>query len=295
MDTGFAACHPAVNFIFFAAVIVGGMCFVHPWFLAVSLAAALVYYVLLRGRRAVRTLAWLVPVSLVVCAANPVFVARGDTVLFTWLGARAFTLEALLYGFASGAMFFTVALWFGCFNAVMTEDKLQHLFAPLAPALALAFSMTLRLVPSFSRRAAQIAHARACIGKGSAEGTRRERVEHGAQVLSALTGWALEGAVETADSMCARGWGCGSRSRFALWRFGRREAVLSGVMAAALAALITGAAAGGARMVYYPAVTLPPCGGWTALGLGGYGLLCFLPSLLTIWEEISWRISRSKI
>lgn len=292
---GFAACHPAINFIFFALVIVGGMCFVHPWFLAVSLAAALGYYLLLRGRRAWRSLGWMLPLAAVAALVNPVFVPRGDTVLFTWLAGRAFTLEALLYGAASGAMFLTVMLWFGCWNAVMTEDKLQHLFAPIAPSLALTFSMTLRLVPHFSRKASQIAHARACVGKGAAEGTRRERVEHGAQVLSVLTGWALEGAVETADSMRARGWGCGARTRYALWRFGRREIMLAAVMALSLAALIAGVAGGGARMEYYPAVTLPPLDGWAWLALIGYGILCFLPAIVTIWEEISWRISRSKI
>lgn len=295
MSTGFSACHPAINFIFFAAVIVGGMCFVHPWFLAVSLVAALGYYLLLRGRRAWDALRWMLPLAVVAALINPVFVPRGDTVLFTWLAGRAFTLEALLYGAASGAMFLTVVLWFGCFNVVMTEDKLQHLFAPIAPSLALTFSMTLRLVPHFSRKAAQIAHARACVGKGAAEGTRRERIEHGAQVLSALTGWALEGAVETADSMRARGWGCGARTRFALWRFGRRELMLAAGMALALAALIAGLAVGGVKMEYYPTVTLPPVDGWTCLALVGYGILCFLPFIVTIWEEISWRISRSKI
>lgn len=292
---GFAVCHPAINFIFFALVIVGGMCFVHPWLLAISLVAALGYYALLRGRRAWNALRWMLPLAVVAALMNPVFVPRGDTVLFTWLGGRLFTQEALLYGAASGAMLLVVMLWFGCWNAVMTEDKLQHLFAPLAPSLALAFSMTLRLVPRFSRRASQIARARTCVGKGAAKGTRRVRVDNGARVLSALTGWALEGAVETADSMRARGWGCGARSRFALWRFGRLDAALAVWMAMSLAAAIAGVAAGGARMEYYPAVSLPPRGAGTALALTGYGMLCFLPSLVTIWEEILWRVSRSKI
>lgn len=292
---GFSACHPAINFIFFVLVLAGGMCFVHPWFLAVSLAAALGYYLLLRGRRAWRALGRMLPLAVLAALMNPVFVQRGDTVLFTWLAGRVFTLEALLYGLASGGIFLTVLLWIGCFNAVMTEDKLQHLFAPIAPSLALVFCMTLRLVPSFSRKASQIAHARQCVGKGAADGTRREKVANGAQVLSALTGWALEGAVETADSMRARGWGCGVRTRFSLWHFGRREIALGGVMAVAVAAVIAGVTAGGAKMVYYPAVSMPPVGGWTALALLGYGLVCFLPVIVTIWEETAWRISRSKI
>lgn len=292
---GFAACHPAVNFIFFVLVLAGGMCFAHPWFVAVSLAGALAYFVLLRGRAAWRTLGWMLALAAVAAAANPVFVQRGETVLFTWLAGRVFTREALLYGLASGGMFLAVLLWFGSFNRVMTGDKLQHLFAPIAPAIALVFSMTLRLVPGFSRKASQIAGARRCIGKGAADGTGREKIANGAQVLSALTGWALEGAVETADSMRSRGWGCGVRTRFVLWRFGRREIAFSAAMAAALAVLIAAVAAGGAHMEYYPRVTQLLGGGWTWAGLGAYAVLCFLPSITTIWEEISWRISKSKI
>lgn len=294
MDTGFAACHPALNFIFFALAIAGGMCFVHPLFLAVSLAASLTYYMLLRGRAALRPLGWMLALGVLAGLANPLFVTRGETLLFLWAGGRRFTLEALLYGLAAGGMLVTVLLWFGCYNAVMTDDKFQYLFAGAAPSLAMVLSMTLRLVPLFERRAAQISLARRCVGKGAADGRRRERLENGAQVLSALTQWALEGTVETADSMRARGWGCGPRGRFSIWRFGRRDAALGAVMAAAGALLAAGVLGGGARAAYYPVLSLP-CGGWTAAALAGYGALCFLPAAVTIWEEISWRISRSKI
>ncbi len=294
MDTGFAACHPALNFIFFALAIAGGMCFVHPLFLAVSLAASLTYYMLLRGRVALRPLGWMLALGVLAGLANPLFVTRGETLLFLWAGGRRFTLEALLYGLAAGGMLVTVLLWFGCYNAVMTDDKFQYLFAGAAPSLAMVLSMTLRLVPLFERRAAQISLARRCVGKGAADGRRRERLENGAQVLSALTQWALEGSVETADSMRARGWGCGPRGRFSIWRFGRRDAALGAVMAAAGALLAAGVLGGGARAAYYPVLSLP-CGGWTAAALAGYGALCFLPAAVTIWEEISWRISRSKI
>lgn len=295
MDTGFAAYHPALNFIVLALCIVGGMCFAHPLFTAVSLCGALAYYIALGPKRAARSLGWMLGLFALAVALNPVCVTRGDTVLFHWLGGRPFTLEALLYGLESGGMLLAVLLWFGCFNAVMTDDKLQQLFAPLAPALALAFSMTLRLVPSFSRRAAQIATARACVGKGAENGAWREKVEHGAQVLSALTGWALEGAVVTADSMRARGWGCGARTRYALWHFGRRELVFSFALAAALALAVAGVVAGGARCEFYPTISISPLTGGAALGLLGYGLICFLPFIATIWEEISWHISRSRI
>ena len=40
---GFERCHPAVNFLYFAAVIMGMITFQHPIFLAISFACAFAY------------------------------------------------------------------------------------------------------------------------------------------------------------------------------------------------------------------------------------------------------------
>ena len=50
---GFEACHPAVNFIFFAAAIYGAVSFKHPVFLAIAYVCAFAYSVKRRGKRAV--------------------------------------------------------------------------------------------------------------------------------------------------------------------------------------------------------------------------------------------------
>ena len=42
---GFEQCHPAVNFLYFAAVIAGMIAFKHPIFLAISFGCAFVYSV----------------------------------------------------------------------------------------------------------------------------------------------------------------------------------------------------------------------------------------------------------
>ena len=49
---GFEFCHPAVNFIFFAAVLYGSIAFSHPVFLAIAYAAAFAYSIRRGGRRA---------------------------------------------------------------------------------------------------------------------------------------------------------------------------------------------------------------------------------------------------
>ena len=50
---GFESCHPAVNFLFFAAVLYGSITFTHPVFLMISFLCAFAYSVKRNGKRAV--------------------------------------------------------------------------------------------------------------------------------------------------------------------------------------------------------------------------------------------------
>ena len=50
---GFEACHPAVNFIFFASVIYGAVTFKHPVFLLIAYLCAFAYSVKRCGKRAI--------------------------------------------------------------------------------------------------------------------------------------------------------------------------------------------------------------------------------------------------
>ena len=60
-------------------------------------------------------------------------------------------------------------LWFGCYNAVMTSDKVTSLFGNLIPAISLLLVMVLRMIPSFIRKAGQIMGARKSVGLGAGE------------------------------------------------------------------------------------------------------------------------------
>ena len=62
---GFESCHPAVNFIFFAAALYGTVCFNHPVFLAAAYISAFAYSVRRCGKRAVAFNLCLLPLILV--------------------------------------------------------------------------------------------------------------------------------------------------------------------------------------------------------------------------------------
>lgn len=284
----FSQYHPLTNFLFFVGAIGFCVVFQHPAYLAVGVCGGAVYYQLLHGGRSWRHLAGMVPVFLVVSGLNPLFNHYGSRVLFTVFG-KPYTLEALYYGMALGAMFVGMLLWFGCYSAVLTSDKFVCLFGSLIPSLSLLLVMILRMIPNLTRQAGEIAAARKCIGKGLGAGaTNREKISGGLKQLSALTDWALEGSILTADSMRARGYGSAKRTSFQIYRLCRRDWVLIGLMGI-LAALVIGL--GGTQASYTPRLWIPRPG-W---GLVCYGAYVLIPSGVYLQEELKWRIFVSRI
>ena len=294
MFDAFASRHSAVNFIFFALAIVLTVVLMHPAYQAVSLGCATLYYVLLRGRKSVKVLLGLLPLWVLLSAVNPLFDTMGQTVLFTYW-SRPYTYEALCYGMVLATMCVAMLLWFLCYAAVMTADKFTALFAPLLPALSLLLVMIFRLVPSYARKAKQIALARRCIGLGG-EDSRRAKLKSGMGTLSALTTWALEGSIVTADSMRARGYGTAKRTAFQLSRFTSLDGVLLGLFVVLNAVVITAAANGSADAVYIPALSFASFrSSLPLLGIFGWGTFLLIPSAAHVKERLVWHSLRSKI
>lgn len=287
---GFSKCHPAVNFLFFVGAICFGVLFQHPAYLLAAVVCAAVYYLLLQGRNALKRIALLLPLLLLVAAVNPLFNTQGEQVLFLLLG-RPYTLEALLYGLAVGAILVITLLWFGCYNHVMTEDKFTALFGNLAPSLSLLLVMVFRLVPSLLSKTRQIIHARRAIGKGAENAGLRDKISHGMTVLLALTGWALESSILTADSMRSRGYGTARRSNFHIYRMGRSDWFLLSVTALTGALTIYGAAMGATEAVYTPAISAAPI----TLFLPVYCIFLLIPTFIHLKEVLLCRIFISRI
>ena len=291
-DDTFARCHPAVNFTFFAGAIGCSVVIQHPAYLAVGLTSGICYYLLLHGRKGVKNILTMLPIFLILTFANPLFNTYGERVLFRYFG-KPYTLEALLYGLAIGGIFLEMLLWFGCYNAVLTSDKFTALFGNLIPALSLLLVMVLRLIPNLMRKAAQIAGARKSIGKGAAEGdTNKEKLEDGMSILGALTSWALEGSVVTADSMRSRGYGTSKRTSFMIYRMTGLDV---GLLAALTVLFACAVFVGDKTANFTPVMDIAKIDSWNSLGLLAYAAFLLLPTALHIKEAIQWRISRSRI
>ena len=287
-QTAFAACHPAVNLLYFTLVLAFSMFFLHPFFLTASLLAAILCAVQMCGGAAVcRTACWLAPAAALAAAVNLAFTHEGATILAYLPSGNPLTLESIAYGTASAAMLSAIVLWFSCWNAVMSSDKLMYLFGRVIPALSLMLSMTLRFVPRFQAKFREVTAARHGMGLEPRGRNWLSKLKNAAAVFSIMVTWSLENAVETADSMKSRGYGLPGRTAFSLYRLGRRDKRLIGWLALCGAYTAAGWAAGGVRWRYYPTMrgAVTP---YSTSVLLAYFLLCLTPVLLQRKEERAW-------
>ena len=284
----FSRCHPAVNFLFFVAALGCGMVIQHPAYILAGVVSGGLYFCLLYGRRGFSRIGMLLPLPILTAVLNPLINHRGKAVLFLVMG-KPYTLEALCYGLALGGIFLVMMLWFGCYSAVLTSDKFTSLFGSLIPSLSLLLVMVLRLIPAFTRKTKQVLDARRAIGMGAEQtGSLRQKLRSGMTVLSALTSWALEGSIITADSMRSRGYGCGKRTSFRLYRMTGRDWVLLILIGGLFCLVIL---AGGTDASYTPVMKAAPLG-W---GFPAYCALLLIPTIFELKEAAAWHISISKI
>ena len=294
-NSKFATYNPVINFAFYIGAIVFGMVFIHPIFLLCSVVLSSALLLSVNGRKAFKFIFGLMPLFAVISLVNPLFNTLGENILFTYFG-RPYTLEALFYGMATASMLISVLLWFSSYNKIMTSDKFLYIFGKFMPSISLVFTMVLRFVPNYKRKAQQISAARKCVGKSGGEDNFKDKVMNAITVLSSLTSWALEGSIITADSMKSRGYGTGKRTNFSTYRFTGRDKILLSFMLVLTVIIAFCGINGAASVTYTPEFVLSDLTNpYTVLGVLSYILFLSLPTVLNITEEITWRILRSKI
>jgi len=204
--SAFAGYHPIIGFLYFTFVILFSMFFMHPVCLLISLLCSFLYSVKLNGKKAlVFNLFYLLPMLVIAALMNPAFNHEGVTILAYLSNGNPVTLESIAYGIGAATMLVTVICWFSCYNVVMTSDKFIYLFGRIIPSLSLILSMVLRFVPKFKSQIKTISNAQKCVGRDVSNGSVLKRAKNGLTILSIMITWAMENAIETADSMKSRG------------------------------------------------------------------------------------------
>ena len=224
MKDSFYNYHPTVNLLYFTLVITFSMLLMHPVAQIIALVCAVTYAVSVEGKKSVLfLLKFCLPMVLLTAFINPAFSHEGVTILYYFSSGNPLTLESILYGVGAGVMLVTVLLWFSAFSRVMTSDKFIYLFGKVIPALSLVLSMSLRFVPKFKKQTEVVVEAQRCLGRDISTGSLLQRFKTAVVILSIMITWALENAIETADSMKSRGYGLKGRSAFSIYRFDERD------------------------------------------------------------------------
>ena len=286
--------HPIINFLYFGFVFAFSMIFMHPIFLVISFVSALIYSIYLKGRKAVRfSLLYMLPMMLITALINPAFNHEGATILMYFESGNPLTLESIVYGVAASMMLITIVTWFSCYNEVMTSDKFVYLFGRVIPALSLILSMVLRFVPKFKAHLKLVSNAQKCVGRDPSQGSLIRRVRNAVKILSIMVTWALENAIETADSMKSRGYGLPGRTAFSIYRFDRRDKRTLAVIVALGAAVIACAVMGGAEHRYFPTVRYNLDSPLTWISTVCYLALCLTPITINATEDRKWKAIKS--
>ena len=296
MKDTFSQMHPIVNFIFFAFVIGLSMFILNPICLAISLFCALINALYLNGKNAVRlSLLYLLPTIILVSIINPVFNHDGVTILTYFPWDNPLTLESIFYGIATAVLLASVVLWFSCFNKIMTSDKFIYLFGRIIPSLSLVLSMALRFVPKFIAQFNVVRNTQKCIGRDISDGPLFYKLKNAVKIISIMITWALENAIETADSMKSRGHGLKGRTAFSIYHFSRRDAAVLTAIIIIGFILILMSIIDVAKFRYFPSVK----GNVINIAVIAYYILYFdlmiLPFIINVREGVRWKHLKSAI
>ena len=290
---GFEACHPAVNFIFFASVLWGSVYFQHPVFLAIAWLCAFAYSVRRAGRKAVVFNLCLLPLIVVFALYYSAYHHFGVTVLRKNFIDNNMTLESLVYGLVIGLRFATVCMWLEALFSVVSSDKVIYLFGKVSPRLSLFLTILLRFLPRLSREAGRINLARRGVGRGAGQGSPFRRFCNCLGIFSMLITWMISALALESDSMRSRGSLLRGRTAFSLYRFDNRDRAFVISLFTCITLTLMGVILGSGKMWYNPRIVWRPLNAIGILTAAGYLVLCLMPLGLELWTDYRFRKART--
>lgn len=252
METGFRSYHPFVIFFYYICVGTLAMFFNHPIFLMAALCLLIFANVTHdRGQALRKWMPILLMMSAFIIFLNPFFVSRGSTILFYFRGKQV-TLEATMYGLVFALSIVAILVMFVSFNLILNGNKFLFVFSKLLPRTAFLTMLAIRFVPLLKGRLDEINAVQHIRGFTMNVGTLRERIRSGMLRLQILLTWSLEEAIQTSDSMKARGYGLGKRSAYIPYKMEARDWIWLAVLASLFILCLIGGLLGYGKILIYP-------------------------------------------
>lgn len=286
--------HPLAAFVYFLFMILIAMLTMHPAVILICYLSGVAFCGMLAGfKNLLKSLLYSLPLTALIALTNPIFSHRGETILF-FLNDNPVTEEAVIYGVFAALMLMSVFYWCRNYGTVMTSDKFIYLFGRIIPKLSLVLSLILAFIPKLKRKYKEIDEAQKALGVYASK-SYVDKLRGKMRVLSILLTNSLENAVDSADSMRARGYGLKHRTSFALYRFGLSDGIFLGLSAALGVSCLAAVFAGGAGFTYYPAVSTADFSAVCIVLYACLAFLGFMPLFLEVRENVLWRLLKSKI
>ena len=285
----FAEYHPIVQFVCYLSVLTGAMFFRQPILTSISFLSALLYAVHIgRSNTLHIILIYMVPMFAAVSLLNPMFNHAGVTILTYLPDGNPLTMESMVFGIVSALMFSAVILWCMSMHCIITSDRVIYLFGKAAPKLGLLISMIMRFIPKLSFQFRQIRMARHCMGRDITDGNLIKRISHAVRIFSAVLQWAMENAIDTADSLKSRGYGLPHRTSYSLFRFEKRDGALLTLVLLWDTAIGILWSYGFADFDYYPVISTIHMEIPEAVMYTFYTVLCFVPLITDKIGDRKW-------
>lgn len=282
--------NPFVLFLYFVLVSAFPMFCQNGYIYVISLISSLAYFIVKNGSREKKTHGFYFLLFLSFVIINPIVSHNGETVLFV-VNNAPITLEAVIYGVYSAVLVVSILYWFRIFSQMMTTDKLLYIFDRFSPKLALVVSMGMRYIPLFKRQIKKIKQGQMILGKYKDDNVV-DRFKVGIKIFSSMVTWVLENGIITAESMDARGYGVGKRTRYSNYYFLPFDFVFAfvSITFSALAFFFLK----NAEFVFYPKLIINNPKG-TELGYAFYIALTLLPIIMEVKETLKWKYLKQKI
>ena len=288
---GFEMYNPIAVAVWFLSAVGIAMFSMNPIILTASFLGAVLFLLLNNKNNLIKFNLYIMLLFIVMAILNPLFNHNGGTVLFI-MNDLPITLEALIYGAFSALMIVSVIYHFRNFSDIMTEDKLLYIFGGLSPGLSLVLSMALRYVPLMTRQIKKTENSQKALGLYK-EDNIIDKIKGRLSIFGIIVTWSLENGIITADSMTARGYGTGKRSRYSLFKWRKRDILL--FIFTAVLFLITILCLQDTTCEYYPLFKLPELTVKNLTAYISYGILVLVPAFIEIKEAIKWKCLQSKI
>ncbi|MEW6553471.1 MAG: energy-coupling factor transporter transmembrane component T [Actinomycetota bacterium] len=237
-------------------------------------------------------------VALFIAVLNPLVNSQGEHVLVygpripLW-GSLDITLEAVLYGLSSALRVFTVIMICGLASTVINPDDLLGMFSRFSSRSSLSAALAVRLYPSMVSEARAIREVQLVRGERLKGGGRFSRAKAHLPMLLSLFQGSLDRAASIAESMSARGFGSGGRTRMRRSPFRARDAVVVTLSMSLLGVAVAASVGGKGAYSFFPTLSDP----WSEASPAALTALAavLLSVVLLSWSWKRWHWLRSKI